>query len=65
MKKFRNCSTIELLVTDAIQDYYDPDLVKEICDRAGLADAYAESHGETFESVYYRALEILEDKEGL
>ena len=70
MRKFRDCSTIELLVLEATQDYYDPDLVEEICDRAGLSEAYAASHGdssadggETFESVYYRALEIL--KEGM
>lgn len=72
MGKFRDCTTIELLVTDAIRDYYDPELVEEICDRAGLSEAYAASHGdssadggETFESVYCRAIEILEDREGL
>jgi hypothetical protein len=72
MKKFRDCTTIELLVENAVRDYHDPDLIEEICDRAGLADAYAASHGdssadggETFESVLDRALEILEDKEGL
>ena len=72
MRKFRDCTTTELLALDATQDYYDPDLVEEICDRAGLSDAYAASHGdssadggETFESVYYRALEILEDRKGL
>jgi len=72
MRKFRDCTTIELLVLDATQDYYDLDLVEEICDRAGLSDAYAAADGdssadpgETFESVYYRALEILENEEGL
>ena len=72
MKKFRDCTTTELLAIDAGLDYYDPDLIEEVCERAGLADAYAASHGdssadggETFESVYYRALEILEDREGL
>jgi len=72
MRKFRDCTTIELLALDATQDYYDPDLVEEICDRAGLSDAYAASHGdssadggETFESIYCRALEILENEEGL
>ena len=72
MKKFRDCTTTELLAIDAGLDYYDPDLVEEICDRAGLADAYAASHGdssadggETFESVLDRALNILEDREGL
>jgi hypothetical protein len=72
MKKFRDCSTTELLAIDAGLDYYDLDLVAEICDRAGLSEAYAAADGdssadggETFESVYYRALEILENEEGL
>ena len=72
MNKYRDCTTTELLAIDAGLDSYDPDLVEEICDRAGLSEAYAASHGdssadggETFESVYYRALEILEDREGL
>lgn len=72
MTKFRDCTRIELLIMSATQDYYDPQLVEEICERAGLSDAYAASHGdssadggETFESVYHRAIEILEDEEGL
>jgi hypothetical protein len=70
MKKFRDCTTTELLAIDAGLDYYDLDLVAEICDRAGLSEAYAAADGdssadggETFESVLDRALEIL--KEGL
>lgn len=72
MRKFRDCTTAELLATDAGLDYYDLELVAEICDRAGLSDAYAAADGESsadsgesFESVYCRALEILEDREGL
>ena len=72
MRKFRDCTTTELLAIDAGLDYYDLDLVAEICDRAGLSEVYAAADGdssadggETFESVYYRALEILEDREGL
>lgn len=65
MKKFRDCTTTELLTIDAGLDYYDLDLVAEICDRAGLSEAYAASDGETFESVLDRALEILENEEGL
>lgn len=72
MRKFRDCTRMELLIMNAIQDHYDPELVEEICDRAGLSDAYAASHGdssadggETFESVLNRAVEILEDEEGL
>ena len=72
MRKFRDCTTTELLAIDAGLDYYDLDLVAEICDRAGLSEVYAAADGdssadggETFESVYYRALEILENEEGL
>ena len=72
MRKFRDCTKMELLIMNATQDYYDPDLVEEICYRAGLSDAYAASHGdsstdggETFESVLNRAVETLEDEEGL
>ena len=75
MKKFRDCTTTELLAIDAGLDYYDLDLIAEICDRAGLSEAYAAADGDSsadggetrdfFESVYYRALEILENEEGL
>lgn len=48
------------------------ELVEEICARAGLSEALDSADadrsadpGETFESVYYRALEILENEEGL
>ena len=72
MTSYKDCTRMELLIMNAIQDYYDPELVEEICDRAGLSDAYAASHGdssadvgETFERVLNRAVEILEDEEGL
>lgn len=72
MNTYKDCTRIELLIKNAVQDYYDPELVEEICERAGLSDAYAASHGdssadsgETFESVLNRAIEILEDEEGL
>jgi len=70
--EYRDYETVGLILLEDSLDYHDPDLVAEICDRAGLSDAYAAAHGdssadpgETFESVYYRALEILENEEGL
>ena len=67
---YRNYETAALLILEAGLDYHDPELVAEICDRAGLSEDYAASHGdssadpgESFESVLDRAIEIL--KEGL
>lgn len=62
---YRNYENAELLNLEASLDYHDPDLVAEICDRAGLSEAYTASTGESsadgvsFESVLDRALEIL------
>ena len=61
MNKYRDCTTTELLAIDAGLDYYDPDLVAEICDRAGLSEAYAAADGESFENVFDRAVEILKE----
>jgi hypothetical protein len=68
--EYKNFETTGLILLEAGLDYHDPALVAEICDRAGLSEAYAASHGdssadpgESFESVLDRALEIL--KEGL
>ena len=60
---YRNYETAALLILEAGLDYHDPELVEEICDRAGLLEEYKSSNGETFESVLDRAIEIL--KEGL
>ena len=60
---YRNYETAALLILEAGLDYHDPDLIEEICDRAGLLEEYKTSDGETFESVLDRAIEIL--KEGL
>ena len=69
MNKYRDCTTIELLVMDAGRDYHDPELVAEICARAGLSEALDSAHGdssadpgETFESVLDRAIEILKEE---
>ena len=69
---YKDYTNFALLITESALDYHDPELVEEICNRAGLSDAYAASHGdssadggETFESVYYRALEILENEDDI
>ena len=61
--EYKEMSTEALLIVESGLDYHDPDLVAEICNRAGLSEEYAASDGESFESVLDRALEIL--KEGL
>ena len=61
--EYRDYETIGLILLEESLDYHDPDLVAEICDRAGLLEEYKSSDGETFESVMDRAIEIL--KEGL
>lgn len=40
-------------------DIWDPVLLEELCDRAGLADEYKQADSETFEQVVFRAAEIL------
>jgi hypothetical protein len=63
--KYRNYTTTELIVMDAGRDYYDPELVAEICDRAGLEEELEASDGESFEGVLNRAVKILLDREGI
>lgn len=60
---YKNYENATLLITESALDYHDPELVEEICSRAGLLEEYKSSDGETFESVMDRAIEIL--KEGL
>ena len=40
-------------------DEWDPEALAELCERAGLENEWKESDGDTFESVAYRAAEIL------
>lgn len=40
-------------------DTWDEDDCKELCDLAGLSDEWKEADGDTFESVLYKAAEIL------
>ena len=61
--EYRNYETVGLILLEDSLDYHDPELVAEICDRAGLTEEYKASNEDTFESVIDRALDIL--KEGL
>ena len=59
--KYRTYETRELLELEASLDYHDPELVFEICRRAGLSEVFENFDGETFESVLDRAIEILKE----
>jgi len=61
--EYRDYENIALILLEDSLDYHNPDLVAEICDRAGLSEEYAASDGESFESILDRAIDIL--KEGL
>ena len=68
--KYRHLATSELLAIESVEDFHNPELIAEICERAGLSDALEASHGdssadggETFESVLCRAVEILESRD--
>jgi len=61
VNEYQHFTTDALLAIEAVFDYHDPDLVAEICDRAGLLEEYAASDGESFESILDRALEILKE----
>ncbi len=61
MNKYRDYETIGLILLEESLDYHDPDLVAEICDRAGLSEEYAASDGESFESILDRAIDILKE----
>lgn len=58
--KYRDYTTTELLVMDAGRDYHDPDLERELCDRAGLLEEFEAADGENFEMVVARAAKILD-----
>jgi len=38
---------------------WDPELLKKLCDFAGLSEEWEEADGESFETVAYKAAEIL------
>lgn len=41
-------------------DTWDDDVLKEFCDAAGLLKEYEKADGDTFESVVYKAADILD-----
>ena len=61
--KYKNYTTVELLIIDAGRDYHDSELERELCDRAGLLEEYKAADGDTFESVIDRAVEKLEQSQ--
>lgn len=60
--KYKNYTTVELLIIDSGRDYHDPELEREICDRAGLLGEYRAADGDTFEGILDRAVEKLENE---
>lgn len=60
---YRNYENAELLSLEASLDYHDPDLVAEICARAGLEEEWSNADSETFEEVLDRAINILKREE--
>ena len=60
--EYRDYEDIALILLEDSLDYHDPDLVAEICDRAGLSEEYAASDGESFESILDRAIEVLKEE---
>jgi hypothetical protein len=61
MNTYKDYTTAALLMTESALDYHDPELVAEICDRAGLCEELEAADGETFESVIDKAIEILKE----
>jgi len=59
---YKNYENSALLITESALDYHDPELVEEICARAGLLEEWNSADGETFESVLDRAIEILKEE---
>ena len=61
MNTYKDCTTEALLVIESGLDYYDPELVTEICNRAGLSEEYEVTDGENFESIPDKAIESLKE----
>lgn len=58
---YKYYTTAALLLVESGLDYYDPELVEEICDRAGLSEEYKSSDEDTFEHIIDRAIDILKE----
>lgn len=55
-----NRNEIEQLATEIRNsDTWIPELIEQLCEYAGLSEEYQNADGETFESVVYKAAEIL------
>lgn len=63
MNKYRKEKTSDLLIFERCLDFHVPELIGELCRRAGLWEEWKESTAETFESVLSRAVEILESRD--
>lgn len=59
MNKYRKEKTSDLLIFERCLDFHVPELIEELCRRAGLLEELVASKGETFESVLAKAVEIL------
>lgn len=58
---YKNYENSALLIMESALDYHDPELVEEICERAGLIEEYKSSNEETFERIIDMAIEILKE----
>lgn len=66
MTKYKDYTTVELLVMDVGTEYgHDPELETELCYRAGLLEEFRASDDETYRSVLKRAVKFLSDREGI
>lgn len=65
MNTYKDCTTEALLILESGLDYYDPELVTEICNRAGLSEEYEATDGDSFEGVFDRAVKILREEYGV
>ncbi|NCB50153.1 MAG: hypothetical protein EOM53_05730 [Alphaproteobacteria bacterium] len=63
--KYIHLSTDELLSIESVADFHNPELIAEICRRAGLAKEFEMSNGETFEAVLAKAVEILKSRDAM
>jgi hypothetical protein len=59
LNRIRAMTNEQLAKTIREADEWDPEALAELCKRAGLENEWKESDGDTFESVAYRAAEIL------
>ena len=55
----KNIKAAKIAEAMRITDTWDMGLARELCDLAGMADAFDAADGETFESVIYAAADKL------